>query len=280
MASASGTRRARSSKPTTSASAATASSSSPARTMCSATTAFAICASPCTTCTRTKARSAATTRPATMSATPSCIRRGLTVEGNRSDGDRDHGLLLNYANGARIEGNAVVAGGEKCVFIYNSTKNVFRGNWFEGCQIGIHLTAGSERNAISGNAFIGNRTQVKYVGTRYQEWSDAGSRQLLERQPGLRPERRRRGRPALPPERPDRPGGLELPAGQAAAEQPGGADRALRAGPVPGPAARRRRRQRAAHGPARWCPLPWRRSRPDEWPRLRAPARSASATAR
>jgi len=99
---------------------------------------------------------------------------GLTVEGNRSDGDRDHGLLLNYANGARIEGNAVVAGGEKCVFIYNSTKNVFRGNWFAGCQIGIHLTAGSERNAISGNAFIGNRTQVKYVGTRYQEWSDSG----------------------------------------------------------------------------------------------------------
>ena len=99
---------------------------------------------------------------------------GLTVQGNRSDGDRDHGLLLNYANGARIEGNAVVAGGEKCVFIYNSTKNVFRGNWFEGCQIGIHLTAGSERNAISGNAFIGNRTQVKYVGTRHQEWSAAG----------------------------------------------------------------------------------------------------------
>ena len=134
---------------------------------------------------------------------------GLTVEGNRSDGDRDHGLLLNYANGARIEGNAVVAGGEKCVFIYNSTKNVFRGNWFEGCQIGIHLTAGSERNAISGNAFIGNRTQVKYVGTRFQEWSDRRARQLLERQPGLRPERRRRGRPALPAERPDRPGGLE-----------------------------------------------------------------------
>ena len=99
---------------------------------------------------------------------------GLTIEGNRSDGDRDHGLLLNYANGARIEGNAVVSGGEKCVFIYNSTKNIFRGNWFEGCQIGIHLTAGSERNAISGNAFIGNRTQVKYVGTRNQEWSASG----------------------------------------------------------------------------------------------------------
>jgi len=99
---------------------------------------------------------------------------GLSVTGNRSAGDRDHGLLLNYATAARVEANAVVAGGEKCVFIYNSTKNVFRGNWFEGCQIGIQLTAGSERNAISGNAFLGNRNQVKYVGTRFQEWSDHG----------------------------------------------------------------------------------------------------------
>jgi nitrous oxidase accessory protein len=99
---------------------------------------------------------------------------GLTVQGNRSHGDRDHGLLLNYANGARIEGNAVVRGGEKCVFIYNSNKNVFRGNWFEGCQIGIHFTAGSEGNAIAGNAFIGNQTQVKYVGTRHLDWSAAG----------------------------------------------------------------------------------------------------------
>lgn len=99
---------------------------------------------------------------------------GLTVTDNRSDGDRDHGLLLNYANGSRIEGNAVVAGGEKCVFVYNSNKNVIRGNWFKGCQIGIQLTAGSERNRISGNAFVGNRNQVKYVGTRFQEWSDRG----------------------------------------------------------------------------------------------------------
>ena len=99
---------------------------------------------------------------------------GLTVESNRSIGDRDHGLLLNYATSAKVNGNAVVNGGDKCVFIYNSTKNIFRGNWFEGCEIGIQLTAGSERNAISGNAFLGNRNQVKYVGTRFQEWSEQG----------------------------------------------------------------------------------------------------------
>ena len=46
---------------------------------------------------------------------------------------------------------------------------------FAGCGIGVHFTAGSEREyEITGNAFIGNRTQVKYVGTRHHEWSAAG----------------------------------------------------------------------------------------------------------
>jgi nitrous oxidase accessory protein len=60
------------------------------------------------------------------------------------------------------------------VFIYNANKNRFRGNRFEGCSIGIHFTAGSEGNLVSENAFIGNRNQVKYVGTRYLDWSVEG----------------------------------------------------------------------------------------------------------
>lgn len=136
----------------------------------------------------------------------------LIVENNISDGDRDHGFLFNYANGSRIEGNAVYGrlqsaerwlgagnrgqasehgvpvsepassgstsgmrlGPEKCVFIYNANQNRFRGNHFEGCEIGIHFTAGSEGNEMSGNAFIRNRNQVKYVGTRYLDWSKGG----------------------------------------------------------------------------------------------------------
>ena len=98
----------------------------------------------------------------------------LVVQDNVSRGDRDHGVLLNYANASRIKNNIVEDGGEKCVFIYNSNKNAFAGNWFEGCEIGVHFTAGSERNTISGNAFIGNQTQVKYVGTRWLDWSAEG----------------------------------------------------------------------------------------------------------
>lgn len=98
----------------------------------------------------------------------------LVVRDNRSEGDRDHGILLNYANRSEIAGNSVVGGAEKCVFIYNANKNRFTGNRFEGCDIGIHFTAGSERNEIDGNDFVGNRTQVKYVGTRDIEWSREG----------------------------------------------------------------------------------------------------------
>ena len=98
----------------------------------------------------------------------------LEVRDNLSQRDRDHGFLFNYANESTIGGNVVREGGEKCVFIYNANFNEFRGNWFEGCGIGIHFTAGSEKNEISGNAFVRNRTQVKYVGTRLVDWSAEG----------------------------------------------------------------------------------------------------------
>jgi nitrous oxidase accessory protein len=98
----------------------------------------------------------------------------VRIVDNVSRNDRDHGVMLNYANRSVISGNLVQGGPEKCAFIYNSHKNAFTGNRFEGCEIGIHFTAGSDRNAITGNAFVGNRTQVKYVSTTWDEWSDQG----------------------------------------------------------------------------------------------------------
>ena len=98
----------------------------------------------------------------------------VRVTDNVSLGDRDHGVMLNYANHSEISGNVVSGGAEKCAFLYNSHKNTFSDNWFEGCEIGLHFTAGSDRNAITGNAFIGNRTQVKYIATYWDEWSADG----------------------------------------------------------------------------------------------------------
>ncbi len=95
----------------------------------------------------------------------------VRVIGNLSLDDRDHGIMLNYANASEITGNVVRDGRNRCAFLYNSNKNSFAGNHFQGCDIGIHFTAGSSDNRITGNAFVANRTQVKYVSTRWAEWS-------------------------------------------------------------------------------------------------------------
>ena len=98
----------------------------------------------------------------------------IVVKDNLSLGDRSNGVMLNYANNADISGNLVRGGALKCLFIYNAHKNLIYRNRFEGCGIGIHFTAGSERNVLTENSFIGNREQVKYVGTRHVEWSFEG----------------------------------------------------------------------------------------------------------
>ncbi len=136
--------------------------------------------------------------------------RRLVVRNNLSDHDRDRGILFNGTNNSQITGNAVLGGlqpaerwatsdnraaeegvpqaeaparaalagarpaPEKCVFIYNTNHNRITDNWFEGCEIGIHFTAGSEGNEITSNAFVNNANQVKYVGSRHLDWSTDG----------------------------------------------------------------------------------------------------------
>ncbi len=98
----------------------------------------------------------------------------VKVLNNVSIDDDKHGVMLNYTNSSEVSGNLVVNGREKCLFVYNAHKNDISGNRFERCNIGVHFTAGSERNAMSGNAFVGNRTQVKYVGSKWLDWSANG----------------------------------------------------------------------------------------------------------
>lgn len=99
--------------------------------------------------------------------------RHLTVRGNVGLNSSDQGMNLNATQNSIIAGN-VIRGGGRCAFFYNSNFNRVADNVFRDCDVGIHYTAGSEGNTITGNAFIGNRTQVKYVGTRVLDWSDQG----------------------------------------------------------------------------------------------------------
>lgn len=111
----------------------------------------------------------------------------LTVVGNRSEQDQNYGIMMNYITYSTIENNFVsgvqdgtsgdrkIRGADgKALFFYHSLSNSVKHNRFENSTIGVHLTAGSENNEITENAFINNKTQVKYVALHPQEWSVNG----------------------------------------------------------------------------------------------------------
>lgn len=111
--------------------------------------------------------------------------RQLTVLNNESVDNIDYGILLNFITQSTLENNLIdgvnqpvdedVSGADgKGFFVYNSLSNQIVNNVIKDAEIGIHLTAGSEGNTISGNNFINNHTQVKYVASRLQEWSKEG----------------------------------------------------------------------------------------------------------
>lgn len=111
----------------------------------------------------------------------------LTVTDNTSENDSNYGILMNFITQSTIANNRVSgvqnnrsATGStsltegKALFIYNSLFNKIRGNYFAESDMGVHLTAGSENNVFTRNAFISNKEQVKYVSTRHQDWSYEG----------------------------------------------------------------------------------------------------------
>lgn len=98
----------------------------------------------------------------------------LKVLHNRSFRDRDHGLMFHSANRSEVAWNQIRETADKCAFIYVATRNAIHDNLFEGCNIGIHYNGASEQNQIWNNAFVNNRTQVKYQGTAWFEWSQEG----------------------------------------------------------------------------------------------------------
>ena len=213
----------------------------------------------------------------------------LKIVGNVSDGDRDHGLMLNSSNRSEIRGNRVTgrqlpaarwltfsqgadddmapaadtpihAGGdrigpEKCLFIFNANKNIIEDNRFEGCGIGIHFTAGAEGNAVAGNAFIGNQTQVKYVGTRHLDWSADGRGNYWSDNPAFDLDGDGIADAAY------RPNDIidrvmwTAPQARLADDQPRRPGDPLGAVPLPRHAPRRRPRQRAADGAAAGDPM-------------------------
>ena len=97
----------------------------------------------------------------------------LKVFDNIAVGSRDQGIMLNYVNYSDIHDNIINKAG-KCVFAYNANYDKLFANHFENCQIGIHFTAAIEGTSLHDNSFVNNESQVKYVSTRFLDWSEGG----------------------------------------------------------------------------------------------------------
>ena len=95
--------------------------------------------------------------------------RNQVVRNNRAWGNADHGIMLRTMQDSVVENN-VVAENQRGFFIYDVEYVTLRGNLVIRNTVGVHLSAGSTRNVVEGNDFIGNREQVRYVGTRDERW--------------------------------------------------------------------------------------------------------------
>lgn len=98
--------------------------------------------------------------------------RDQVVRRNRAWANGDHGIMLRTLQDSVIEDN-VVAGNARGFFIYDVEYATLRGNRVLDNDVGVHLAAGSTRNQVDGNDFIGNREQVRYVGARDEAWGGA-----------------------------------------------------------------------------------------------------------
>jgi nitrous oxidase accessory protein len=95
--------------------------------------------------------------------------RDQVVRHNRAWGNTDHGIMLRTLQDSVIEDN-VVAGNGRGFFIYDVEYAKVTGNLVVDNQVGVHLSAGSTRNVVDDNDFVGNREQVRYVGARDENW--------------------------------------------------------------------------------------------------------------
>lgn len=95
--------------------------------------------------------------------------RDQVVRNNRAWGNSEHGIMLRTIQDSLIENN-VVAGNDRGFFIYDAEYNILRGNLVVDNRVGVHLWAGSTRNQVESNDFIGNREQIRYVAARDENW--------------------------------------------------------------------------------------------------------------
>lgn len=93
----------------------------------------------------------------------------IVVHDNVAHDNVEHGVLLRDVQYSTIRDNDLSNNGDG-LFMYSSTENTITDNRIVGNTVGAKVWAGSKRNVVSGNAFIGNQRQVFYVSTQDLIW--------------------------------------------------------------------------------------------------------------
>jgi len=89
----------------------------------------------------------------------------LKVVANVTRDNARYGIMFRDAEDCLIKGNIVERNGQG-LFFFSSVDNTIKRNRIAGNLIGAKVWAGSFRNTISENAFIGNKQQVFFVGAK------------------------------------------------------------------------------------------------------------------
>ncbi len=97
----------------------------------------------------------------------------LLVEENRATDNERFGLLFRDTQRTLIARNRLERNGLG-IFFFNSNDNVLRDNLVAANLVGAKIWAGSNRNEVRGNAFLGNRQPVFYVGSEDLRWGVGG----------------------------------------------------------------------------------------------------------
>ncbi|MCO4761364.1 MAG: nitrous oxide reductase family maturation protein NosD [Myxococcales bacterium] len=97
----------------------------------------------------------------------------LKVTENVAEENEHHGILFRDVQYSHIANNHMRGNGEG-LFFYSSTENVIKGNNVIGNGVGAKIWAGSVRNTVTENRFVGNRRQVFYVSTKDLVWAKTG----------------------------------------------------------------------------------------------------------
>ncbi len=93
----------------------------------------------------------------------------LTIEENQAYNNSNHGLLFRDAQYCTINNNVLRNNGNG-LFLFSSYDNEIFGNTISQNKIGAKIWAGSVRNAVYNNRFVGNKQQVFYINTKDLHW--------------------------------------------------------------------------------------------------------------